>query len=184
MKLIIIYGPPACGKMTIAKELCKITNAKFFPHNFIFDLINPIFGDPRKNDFMWDLYEEIKINIIKYAKKEGVNLVLTEIYNKPRSNERIKEFLKEIKKLKVNYKFVKISCSEKELLKRVEKLDRKNTKKLNSKKEYKEIMKNSNLNSEIDFVKNIVIDSTNISAKEVAKKIKKSMKLSTCGKKS
>ncbi len=177
MKLIVLYGPPASGKMSIAKELCKITKAKFFPHNVIFDLINPLFGDPRKNHFMWDLYEEIKIKIIKTAKRKNVNLVLTEIYNKPVSDERLEDFINELNVMKVSAQFVKIYCNEEELLERVENKDRKNTKKLNSRGEYQRILKKANLNSTIPFIRSLIIDNTIKSPKQVASEIKKKLKL-------
>jgi len=177
MEVIIIYGPPASGKMTITKELCKITTAKYFPHNLVFDIINPIFGVNTKDDDLWDLYEDLKIDIIKTAKKKNLSLILTEIYNNPLSNERFEEFIDELKKAKVEYKFVKVGCSKEELLKRVEKADRKNTKKLNSAKEYQRIMQESQLNEKIPFVKSLVIENTNISAKKVAQMIKKELKL-------
>lgn len=177
MKLIIIYGPPASGKMTIARELTKITSARFFPHNLIFDLITPLITEDNKDDDLWDLYEAIKIEIIKTAKKKGNSLILTDIYNNPVSDERFKEFIEELRKSKISYRFVKIGCSKEELLKRVEKEDRKMHKKLNSKKEYERIMKESNLNDEIPFVNSFVIDNTNISAKKAANIIKKELGL-------
>ena len=78
MRLIILYGPPASGKMTVAKELCKITKARFFPHNLIFELIMPLITEKIDDDDLWDLYEKIKIGIIKTAKRKNNDLVLTE----------------------------------------------------------------------------------------------------------
>lgn len=177
MKLTIIYGPPASGKMTIAKELYNITEARFFPHNVIFDLINPLFGNPRENDWMWDLYEEIKLDIIKKAKEESVDLVLTEIFDKKFSNIRIKKFVNNLKKLNIDFSFVKITCNKEELLKRVENEDRKNTEKIASRDEYKKIIGKGDLDAVIPYVDNIIIDNTNLSPKDAAKKIKNKINL-------
>lgn len=48
MELVIIFGPPAVGKMTVGHELCKATGFKLF-HNHA--LIEPVldifpFGSP------------------------------------------------------------------------------------------------------------------------------------------
>ncbi len=177
MKLVIIYGPPATGKMTIAKELAKITNARYFPHNLIFELIMPVITEDINDDDLWDLYENIKIEIIKIAKKKDNSLILTEIYSNPLSNGRFRDFIRKLKKFKINYSFVKLKCSSDELLRRVVSQSRKNTKKVNTKNVLKKIMKKGNLNSEIPFVKNLVIDNTQLSVKEVVKEIKEKFKL-------
>lgn len=176
MKTIIIYGPPGVGKMTVAKELVKITKGKYLPHNLIFDLISPIISEDTADDDLWDLYEEIKVDILKTAKKKDVDVVITDIYNNPISNERFEEFIDELRKAKIPYKFVKLTCDKSAHLKRVSNEERKNTKKVSSIKLINKIMKKSDLDSEIPFVKNLVIDNTNLSAKQVAMKIKKELK--------
>lgn len=174
MKVIIIYGPPGVGKMSVAKELVKITKSKYLPHNLIFELIMPVIGEKTNDDVLWDLYEEIKIAIIKSAKekkKEGI--ILTEIYNRPFSNERFKEFVGELKKAKIKFYFIKLRCSKEKLNKRVSSKNRKNTKKISSIKFLNRIMTKNNLDSEIPFVKSIVIDTTKLSAKKTSQEIKR-----------
>jgi hypothetical protein len=43
MKLIVIFGPQAVGKMTVGHELEKITNLKLFHNHMPIELISPFF---------------------------------------------------------------------------------------------------------------------------------------------
>lgn len=43
MKLIIIFGPPAVGKMTVGQELEKITELKLFHNHMSLELVNKFF---------------------------------------------------------------------------------------------------------------------------------------------
>jgi len=63
MKLIIIFGPPAVGKMTVGKELSKITNLKLFHNHMSLELVNNFydFGTP---DFR-RLSREIRFSIFR-----------------------------------------------------------------------------------------------------------------------
>ena len=106
MKVIMIYGPPGVGKMTTAKELSKISNYKCLPHGLILDLIMPIISKKIKDSTLWDLYEEIKISIVSSAKKKGKDIILTEVYDNPTSNNRLKEFIKKLDKLKIKHYFL------------------------------------------------------------------------------
>ena len=43
MKLVIMFGPQAVGKMTVGHELEKTTNLKLFHNHMTIDLVNPFF---------------------------------------------------------------------------------------------------------------------------------------------
>ncbi|MCM3572539.1 AAA family ATPase [Mesobacillus subterraneus] len=43
MKLVLIFGPQAVGKMTVGHELEKITELKLFHNHMTIDLVNPFF---------------------------------------------------------------------------------------------------------------------------------------------
>lgn len=49
MKLVIIFGPPAVGKMTVGQELAKLTDLKLFHNHMSLELVNNFFdfGTPQ-----------------------------------------------------------------------------------------------------------------------------------------
>ena len=57
MKLILLYGPPAVGKLTIAKEIARLTGLKLFHAHLTVDLVTPIFprDTPAYRKLVWDL---------------------------------------------------------------------------------------------------------------------------------
>ena len=44
MKLVIIFGPQAVGKMTVGQELSKITDLKLFHNHMTIELVSPFFS--------------------------------------------------------------------------------------------------------------------------------------------
>jgi tRNA uridine 5-carbamoylmethylation protein Kti12 len=43
MELIIIHGPPAAGKLTVANEVAKLTGFKVFHNHLSIDCVKPVF---------------------------------------------------------------------------------------------------------------------------------------------
>ena len=43
MKLVLIFGPQAAGKMTVGQELVKMTDLKLFHNHMTIDLVSPFF---------------------------------------------------------------------------------------------------------------------------------------------
>lgn len=65
MKLILIFGPPAVGKMTVGHELEKITNLKLFHNHMTIELVDPFFSYNTKTGkklvklFRKEIFEEV-----------------------------------------------------------------------------------------------------------------------------
>jgi shikimate kinase len=57
MKLIIIYGPEATGKLTIAKELAKATGFRLFHNHVSVDVAKTFFdfGMAEFGELVWDV---------------------------------------------------------------------------------------------------------------------------------
>jgi hypothetical protein len=78
MKLVILYGAPAAGKLTIATELGKRTGFKVFHNHLSIDCVKPVFdfGTP---PFL-RMIETIRFATIAEAAREGVDLIHTFVY--------------------------------------------------------------------------------------------------------
>lgn len=78
MKIIIIYGPPAAGKYTVANEIANRTNFKVFHNHLSIDCVVPVFdfGTPP----FGRLIELIRCSTIAEAAREGVDLIHTFVY--------------------------------------------------------------------------------------------------------
>lgn len=44
MKLVILHGPPACGKLTVARELSALTGWRLFHNHLAIDLVLSLFA--------------------------------------------------------------------------------------------------------------------------------------------
>ena len=65
MKFVVIFGPPAVGKMTVGQELAKLTGLKLFHNHMTIELVLNFFdfGDPRfgklVSEFRKRVFEEV-----------------------------------------------------------------------------------------------------------------------------
>lgn len=59
MKLVIIFGPHAVGKMTVGQELSKITDLKLFHNHMTIDIVNDLFENlPKERSRLINLFRK------------------------------------------------------------------------------------------------------------------------------
>ena len=59
MKLVIIFGPHAVGKMTVGQELSKITDLKLFHNHMTIDIVNDLFENlPKERGRLINLFRK------------------------------------------------------------------------------------------------------------------------------
>jgi RNase adaptor protein for sRNA GlmZ degradation len=175
MKLIVIYGPPAVGKLTVAKGLSKLTGYKILHNHLTSDIIFSLmeFGTDR----FWKHIRELKNCVLNIALEEKMNVIVTICYAHKRDDRLIKDILDVAKKYNIKPYFVQLICDEKRLLNRVVSESRKKHGKLKNKRKLRGVLKECELFLPIPFVDSFTIDNTNISAKKAAKMIKEHYKL-------
>ena len=78
-KLLVIFGPPAVGKLTVAKEVVGLTDFKLFHNHMIMDGVMHLFGVGTPSEDK--LSRIIRESIVREASETGVSLIFTYVWN-------------------------------------------------------------------------------------------------------
>lgn len=119
MKLIIITGPQAVGKMTVGQELAKITELKLFHNHMTIDLVSNFFsyGSPAGKRlvslFRQEIFEEV-------SKSDLYGLIFTYVcaFNDNKDFEYIKNLSELFKSRGGDVYIIELEASIEERLKR------------------------------------------------------------------
>ena len=97
MKLVFIYGPPAVGKLTVAKELLKLTGFKVFHNHLTIDLVKSIF-EWGEGPF-WELVDRFRLELVKAATEANIpGVIFTFVYAKTHDDGFVRRIVKVVEK--------------------------------------------------------------------------------------
>lgn len=158
MKLVLIYGPPAVGKLTVATELAKITGFKLYHNHISVESVRPVFefGTPS----FWRLVGKFRREVLEEAAREGVNVIFTFVYAKGDDDEFIEDIVRRVESKGGTVCFVHLYCDRHELLRRVGLRSRKKFSKLITKSDLNNLLKGFNLTTEVPIAESLSIDVT------------------------
>lgn len=123
MKLILIHGAPAVGKLTVSKALVQATSSKLFDNHAAIDTALTVFefGDPG----FWELVQTIRLSVLKAAAEQNVPVVvMTSCYSAPEDTLDFERFDNVINEHRGEILPVYLTCSEEEVFRRVGNADR------------------------------------------------------------
>ena len=180
MKIIIIFGPLAVGKMTVGQELEKITNLKLFHNHMTIDLLLPFF-DMKSHSFK-KLVDTFRMQLFEeVAKSDLEGLIFTYVWelDQKRDCDFIERVVQIFERENAGVYYVELEAAVEERLKRnvsPNRLKHKPSKRdlEASEKELLETDRNHVLNSSIDELNGenyIRIDNTRKDARETARQI-------------
>lgn len=167
-----MYGPPAVGKLTTAKELAKQTGYSIFHNHHTQDMVYPIFG--HASPTADQLLKNIRLSIFDAAMRHGKDLIFTFCFENPQHLGFIEEVMAKANELHANALFVRLTCAFTEQSKRVEDPSRKVfPAKCHSIEVLKWALQDKNIDSRIECIgDHLEIDTTSLSAFQVAQKIR------------
>jgi hypothetical protein len=131
MKLIFIYGLPAVGKLTVAKELAAITGYKLFHNHLVVDLLLSVFdfGTP---PFV-ELREQIWLSVFDQACRANLpGLIFTFAPEKTVQPTFIEETISTVTRRGGEVLFIELVCPISELSSRMDNPSRRHYHKLDS----------------------------------------------------
>lgn len=119
MKLVILFGPPAVGKMTVGQELEKITNLTLFHNHMSLELVNQFF------DFGTPAFERLD-RIIRFAifgeiaRSDLAGLIFTYVwaFDQPEDTDYIEEVAQLFVQQGADVVYVELKADLSERLKR------------------------------------------------------------------
>ena len=169
MKLIIIYGPPAVGKLTVAKELATRTGYKLFHNHLSVDLVGSLY-EFGQGPF-WPLVRSIRNLLFLQATKDNLNLIFTFVYVKDQDDKIINSYMSTVEKNGGEVCLVQLTAHHDELTKRVTDDSRKKFLKVSSATTLEGLLSKGDHFSPINGRESLTIDNTHLTPAEVAEQI-------------
>ncbi|MFN6963236.1 MAG: AAA family ATPase [Pyrinomonadaceae bacterium] len=80
MKLIVIHGPPAVGKLTVANAVAERTGFKVFHNHLTIDCTRPVFEFG--TEAFWQINVRLRCVVIAEAARRGIDLIHTFCYGR------------------------------------------------------------------------------------------------------
>jgi shikimate kinase len=117
MKLFVIYGPPAAGKLTIGQRLSQQTGIKLFHNHISIDVAKQFFdrGTPGFDTIVYTLRK----TVFEEAAKANLDLIFTVVYFYPHENPEMQWMIEAIESNGGNVEFIQLTCPKETLFKRI-----------------------------------------------------------------
>jgi len=168
MRLVFLHGPPAVGKLTVARELVRLTGFPLFHNHLTVDLVSSLF--PFGSESFVRLREEIWLAAFAQAARQKVSFIFT--FNPERTVREsfIPDAIEIVESAGRKIIFVELQCAEEELERRLEDASRKEFGKLASVAQYRSLQESG----AFDFPKlpsALSLDTTNQSPADSARLI-------------
>jgi adenylate kinase family enzyme len=128
MNLVFIYGPPAAGKLTVAKELAKLTGYTLFHNHLTRDLVQQLY--PENLSEKYELVNVLRLSIFNFLAKHNTNSLFTYVYDGPSDDHFVNDVAEQIQKQNGKVLFVELRPTDEILLSRVDNESRKEFNKL------------------------------------------------------
>jgi len=137
MKLVFLHGAPAVGKLTVARELARLTGFRLFHNHLTVDLVSSLF--PFGSEPFVLLREQIWLAAFAEAARNNVSLIFT--FNPERTvRERfVQDTLDVVGSAGGEVVFVELTCAEEELERRMADASRTEFGKLASVEQYRSL---------------------------------------------
>ena len=117
MKLIIIHGPPAAGKLTVANAIAGRTGFKVFHNHLSIDCVKPVFefGVPA----FWRVIGDVRDVIITAAMREGISLIHTFCYEFGADDEYFRKLIASAEGNDGEVHLILLTCDDEERKRRI-----------------------------------------------------------------
>jgi dephospho-CoA kinase len=170
MRLLFLYGPPAVGKLTVAKLLAKQSGYVLFHNQLTIDLAQQIFRWG-SSEYV-ELVDALRIEIMKRAATSELSgMIFTFVYAHPLDLPFIRRVERLMKKNDVSTHFYQLVCRRSDLLERVKRSSRLEHGKIRTKKTLERVLERYDLTAAIPRTDSLVVDTSRLRPSQAAELI-------------
>jgi hypothetical protein len=169
MDLVFIHGPPAAGKLTVARELSRMTGFRLFHNHLTVDVVTAVF-DFGSEPFVL-LREQIWLSIFREAAQRNVSLIFTFAPERTVRPSFIQDTLDAVESAGGKVLFVKLTCPIEELERRLVDATRTEFGKLRSPELFRELYQTGALDYPALPASGLLIDTSQTSPRDAAVRI-------------
>ena len=175
MNLVFIYGPPGAGKLTVARELARLTGYRLFDNHVSIDCARSVFdfGTPP----FWRVVRIIRDTVFEEAAAHDTSLVFTYVYGHPQDMPHVERMCGLFEARGGRALLVRLVCEREELERRLTRPERAETGKLASLGVLRELSERMDLFSPVPGRESLEIDNTELAPAEVARLIARHYRL-------
>ncbi len=173
MKLILIYGPPAVGKFTVARALQLLTDYKLLHNHQVSDLVTSVVE--RGTLEAADLNHQIRLAVYKAAAVQKLPGIISTLLYRHNIKDQVHGAIRDYIAIKgVEVFAVYLSCTIEMLEKRVGSSTRRGTNKIASVEHLRKVLAEEDLMRKLpnSVIKSLHIDTTHLAPYESANIIK------------
>lgn len=170
MRLIVVHGLPAVGKLTVARELAQLSGWRLFHNHLVVDALLAVFkfGSP---PFI-ELRERMWFEVFAAASRDQVEgLIFTFNPETTISDEFLPRLTKESSDRDDELVFVELTCAESEIERRLSAPSRHSTQKLTSLELYQKLRREGTFDRPVMPASPYTFATDNTSPRETAVRI-------------
>ena len=117
MDLVFIYGPAASGKLTVARELSRMTGLRLFHNHLTVDAVTAVF-DFGSEPFV-RLREQIWLSIFREAAQRDVSIIFTFTPERTVRASFVQDTIDAVRSAGGRLLFVQLTCTVDEIERRI-----------------------------------------------------------------
>jgi len=169
LQLVFIYGPTASGKLTVARELCKLRPYKLFHRHLVEDMAAAVF--PREGEHFMRVREYSLLQVFREATEANVSLVFTFLPERTTRESFISHTCVIVDRLGGQMAFVELTCPEDVIESRLANPDRRAWGKITDVAEYRALRDKGRFGYHYLPIPRVRIDTSEVSATDAAARI-------------
>ena len=171
MNAVVLYGPPAVGKLTVGRALRELTGYRLFHNHLTIDIGLAVFDDVEN---IRSLVRRLRLDVFAAAASGGVaGVIFTYAYRVEDGGPFLDDLVTLVTDAAGHVRFVQLTCDQAELERRVISPSRQGTEKLTDVTKLRATLASDDVFASVPGHESLVVDNSSMSPREVAALIAK-----------